>query len=571
MKRFLYLVLYLVVLVLPSSAVFAQGSAFPLPADLYILTSERELIRVDRYSGEQTVISSPDQPVLDFDIAPDGSWYVYRTMLNSAVIVSALNNQSGFVLEFDSPLPVSIAPGVTSIAWSPDAASIAYLIPGGIRIADLRPDETGNFIFNNVSGNWISLYWLDPSTIIAQQESGGFDQISRQPDQPWVVQPAGENPQAESGGPMPSLAPAQGVILENGLVVPGTAGAIQFDWGAMPPAAASGTLLPADLFYAAPDVNGTAQIWLLGREGGTAQALTAESVPVLNFDMTPDGSQIAFATANTLTAVNRDGSNRRTLATLDVTCGSINLDWSPDAAQIAYSDGRGVWLVPSDGSAPPRAFLQNQGDPAHIDQIRNYFSPSWSADGAKLLVGVGYWEWGFLGVADVATGSITELTGRGMGPAIWTADGRVLTWNSQLGMEVPGLFLLDPAAPDAPPGVILDQTFPVEDVAIEGRVYALVGSAATMGPQYWRVLVADSVTGPYQILYGERSGGYAELPQLTAPSADGSRPAMIAGFRNMEYSDNGCTAGDLIVIDMSSGNVTQPETRGQTSRFQWGP
>lgn len=94
----------------PLAPAHAQdASVFPLPADLYILTSEQRVLRIDAVTGEQTPVSPEGQPVAAFDIAPGGGWYAYRTLDTQAVIVSALSGLSGFVVEFDQPLPAGDA------------------------------------------------------------------------------------------------------------------------------------------------------------------------------------------------------------------------------------------------------------------------------------------------------------------------------------------------------------------------------------------------------------------------------------------------------------------------------
>jgi hypothetical protein len=133
MKIYLSIIVLLAVSAIPGLA-FAQDTVFPLPADLYILTSDQMIVRVDATNGGQTIISPPDQPVTDFAIAPDGAWYIYRTSANNAVIVAQIDNISGFVLEFDVPMPLE--PTGQSIVWSPDASAVAYLVQGGVRIAE---------------------------------------------------------------------------------------------------------------------------------------------------------------------------------------------------------------------------------------------------------------------------------------------------------------------------------------------------------------------------------------------------------------------------------------------------
>src|SRR5690606_41269016 len=71
-----------------------DASVYPLPADLYILTSENRLLRIDAETGEQTVVSPEGQPVAAFDISPDGGWYAYRTLDNQAVIVASLTSRN---------------------------------------------------------------------------------------------------------------------------------------------------------------------------------------------------------------------------------------------------------------------------------------------------------------------------------------------------------------------------------------------------------------------------------------------------------------------------------------------
>ncbi len=103
MKRPLIFVLMLLILLVSGQAL-AQDSVFPLPAPLYILTSEHQILRVDPQTGEQTIVSPEGQRVLDFDIAPDGEWYAYRTE-DGAVIISDMKTGSGYVVEFLDRVP----------------------------------------------------------------------------------------------------------------------------------------------------------------------------------------------------------------------------------------------------------------------------------------------------------------------------------------------------------------------------------------------------------------------------------------------------------------------------------
>jgi hypothetical protein len=46
---------------------------------------------------------------------------------------------------------------------------------------------------------------------------------------------------------------------------------------------------------------------------------------------------------------------------------------------------------------------------------------------------------------------------------------------------------------------------------------------------------------------------------------------MAAGLRSMTYDDQrGITVGELVVIDLNSGETFQVETGGLVSQIQWG-
>jgi len=75
------------------------------------------------------------------------------------VIVSSLNELSGFVVEFDQPLPAGDAG--QSIAWSPDGARLAYTVPEGVRVANLPSFGMGEPAVTTVQGGpWTDLYWI---------------------------------------------------------------------------------------------------------------------------------------------------------------------------------------------------------------------------------------------------------------------------------------------------------------------------------------------------------------------------------------------------------------------------
>lgn len=557
---------------MPVALARAQEGAFPLPAPLYILTSQHDLIYVDPANGGQTVISSPGQPVADFDIAPDGEWVVYRTPANNLVVVTQLAGQGGYVLEFGDNPPPDSSPAQT-IAWSPDAARIAYTVPGGVRIAELGAGEYGTPLFSTVQGPWIELYWADPLTLIASDASGNATRISGTQGA-WALAAAPDAP-ARPQPPVPSYLAATGVVREGNVVVPGTAGALAFDWGPFPLLlldAPDGLIaLPADLTFLTADAAGVTQVWRLARAGGPPQALTASADPVTGYGLAPSADWIAYASGRALVVARLDGMEQRPLAALEEDARPPHPAWSPDGTRLAYHDGRGLWVAPADGSSPPRLIAQNVRFAENVSpgDVRVYFDPQWSPDGTRLLVGVGFWEGATMTVLDAGTGAELFMATVVAGEAAWTDDGRVLAWASSWGYQTPGLYLLDPAGPaGSPPHELLASGTAVLDVrrSEAGVWYALVATSAEIGPQYVRVLAAPTLDGRYAPL-AEGAGGFASAPQLGV--AGQGEPLVVAGLRGMTYGEDGRAAGNLVLLDMITGQTVQVRTAGPVSDVRW--
>lgn len=559
------LILLLVALV-PVVPARAQESVYPLPADLYILTSENRLIEINAASGGQAVLVSEEQLVADFAIAPDGAWLIYRTLYSGMVIVTQIDDSSGFVLEFfESTPPVSGQP--VTIDWSPDAGAAAYIMPDGVRIAEFGAAEYGGALFTLVQGPWVELFWTGPETLIALDEAGAATRISGRDGQ-FEIEAA---PEGESQRPGPGVAASltpEGVQLADGTLVPATAGTLAFRWGPLPPPAVADPDLPAALTFLAPDAAGVGQVWYLAGDGAPARALTAGSDPVITYALAPGGDRLAFIAGQRLFVAGADGSAPQAVATLTLDFITPSVAWSPDGAQLAYVDMDGLWLVPADGSAPPRLLVAHDrsGEPG---SVRVYTSPRWSPDGARLLVDVGLYEGGVPGVVDAATGIVTELTGVFGGASRWTGDGRVLAWSAFWGYSTPGLYLVDPATPDAAPVTLLSSQFPVLDVipGPAGGWLVLVASTADMGPQFVRVLRAETLDGPYTPLYDEGAGGFAEQARMVAPG--GEWAVHVAGLRGLFWDEMGHPAGELVVINLQTGETVRVPADGPVRAARW--
>lgn len=544
---------------------YAQAGVFPLPAPLYILTADHAVLRIDPVGGGQTPISLPGQPVADFDIAPDGIWWVYRTADNGMIIVNQIGGQSGFVLEFDTySAPVS-GPAQT-IAWSPDGSAIAYIVPEGVQIAYLGGGLYGEPVTGLVQGAWSELYWEGLDALIVSDSAGATTRITGGYER-WTIAAASGIP-ARPQPNVPSYLAATGVMLDAQTAVPGTAGALAFDWGPLPLPTITGRALPADLTYIAPDATGIDQVWRLPRTGEPPQPVTRDVDPVIGYGFSPDGARIAYIAGDALLVAGADGASAQQLALLQIEVGAPQPRWSPDSAQIAYYDQRGVWIVPADGSAAPRLVAQSvpftEGtSPA---DVRFYNDPRWSPEGTRLLLGVGFWEGAGLGVLDLISGTLAELQGPMSTAGLWTGDGRVLTWSWYQTYSQPALYVVDPAQPEADP-VPLIANQPVWDVTrgADGAWYALVSPPATMGPQFLYVWRAASLSSAFSPLYPGLAGGFAQGGVLIA----GDGQVLIAGLQPLVAEDYYSGRGALVLIDPGAGTSVRVQGAAPARQPVW--
>lgn len=558
-------VLALVVIAIPVPA-GAQDSVYPLPAPLFILDSAGTLLRIDPADGAQTPISNPNQPVADFDIAPDGNWVVFRTAAEGMVIVGQIAGQSGYVLEFESAAP---PPGpAQTIAWSPDGAALAYIVADGVRLAYPGAGAYGEAQFGHVQGDWHELYWEALEALIVSDAAGNTTRISGGLDQ-WTVAAAPDLP-ARPQPVVPSYLTGEGVVLGDQAVVPGTAGAVAFDWGPLPPTQATGYMMPANLYYIAPGPNGIDQVWRLPRDGSLPQQVTNDPDPVTGYGISPDETQIAYVAGDALLVQDNATSDLAQLALLEAGSEIIQPRWSPDGTRVAYHDLRGVWVVLADGTQSPRIVARSTpfNEQTTPGDVRFYHDPRWSPDGSRLLAGVGLWEGAILGVLDLATDTLTELPGAVTNQGRWTSDGRVLAWSSFYAYSEPGLFLLDPAQPESDPVRLIDSMAVYDAVpGPAGNWYALVNDAVQMGPTFLRVWQAASLDSSFGPVFPAAAGGFASFPQL---ATDGSQ-FIIAGVHPQTENDTVTGSGDLRLIDVAYNTTLGLTGPSPAHMLQWGP
>jgi hypothetical protein len=261
---------------------------------------------------------------------------------------------------------------------------------------------------------------------------------------------------------------------------------------APPLAAASPTparVLPRALYFLARDNAALLQIFRLDVDGRSIHQITFEPTSVEAYDVSPKDSSIAYVSDNRLFLVDSNGGGRQLIldgGPLDENNRWTNgLDapaWSPDGQTLAYGyDGLNILAL---GTGDTRRVLENQVDtsPGFPVVGELYVPNTYSPDGSRLLVNLGYQEGGTYGVYAAADGTFTKLQREDGGTVCchvsWIPDGSGLYIASpSLGMIESGLFYADATSgsviallPGAPP----DGTYNFADAAKvgpDGKLY----------------------------------------------------------------------------------------------------
>lgn len=171
--RYLSVMLAAITLFLPAlpltstpPAALAQGQSLPLPADLFVLMENGQVMRIGQEGGFAQPITPADQVAVDFAVAPDGQWIAYRTAgsaedsTNTFLAMTSIDGQSGQLLEFEEAGQPPITGRGQTLAWSPDGAVIAYTTEAGLRVYLAGMGEYGGPLFLTLEGGpFLNLIW----------------------------------------------------------------------------------------------------------------------------------------------------------------------------------------------------------------------------------------------------------------------------------------------------------------------------------------------------------------------------------------------------------------------------
>lgn len=179
-------------------------------------------------------------------------------------------------------------------------------------------------------------------------------------------------------------------------------------------------ILPYSLYYLSDIGTGSFQVWRLERDSITQTQVTSEAMPVTDFDVSPVDGRVAYLVNNQIFLVDSDGSGR----TLLVDGGPVDeadseyhftrkiagLRWSPNGGYLAFGQ-HGINLYSVIDGAITKVIPNNlevlEGMYPYPQAL--YAPHTWSPDGTRLLVEIGFYEGSTLGVLEIISRQVIRF------------------------------------------------------------------------------------------------------------------------------------------------------------------
>ena len=194
-----------------------------------------------------------------------------------------------------------------------------------------------------------------------------------------------------------------------------------------------GGFLPHSLYYLSHGNGGTMQIFRMEKDGKTVHQVTSESSDVGPYNVSPVDGRLAYVANNQLVVINPDGSIRTVLVDggpIDPNDPIVNTVgspvWSNDGRTIAYAH-HGLSFYSLDTGASTLVLENKFSDVSGLKIANEIYSPqSYSPDGKKLLINIGFYEGGTMAIYYPETNAVVRLSGSDGGQpccdAVWIAD-----------------------------------------------------------------------------------------------------------------------------------------------------
>lgn len=286
-------------------------------------------------------------------------------------------------------------------------------------------------------------------------------------------------------------------------------------------------VLPEPLFFLRGEED-MKQIWRLDTNGLTLSQLTQESTGVSSFEVNPVDGRLAYTSNFQLILLDPSSNSRQVLVTGDENNRPGRPVFSNDGNYLAY--GLGGIHTYNLASGEDRLVIANN-DVQNPSGRRIYFPKSWSPDGSKLAVIIGYWEWAGDGIISIADGSLLSEFEYSDSSA-WSTDSQTyFTANAtEPGMmtSTPGLFSISATQNASLQTLIQDAFVWWPNQTLDGRLLFFQGAPDPANPSQYKISLMGSTANNMD----QRQVLRDNLLYLTA-----------AGFSEAVWSPN----GDLLV------------------------
>jgi hypothetical protein len=299
---------------------------------------------------------------------------------------------------------------------------------------------------------------------------------------------------------------------------------------------------------------GNRDVWLMNPDGSNPRQLTTGLAPVSGFDVTADGSRVAWSAGGIVTAMRIDGSDARAVTGDDAY--EYGPRFTPDGRSVLVArrgrDGgdRGYWLVPAVDGAPPAKQALTSGAPPLASYLLE-------GDGIDAALETPAW----------APRAAFDPTGRHV--AIATPDGPLLVVD--LGADArPAVTATGVTAVAAPTWAAGANAFlvtgrrfgdtadAVYSVALDGtatRGPSGTGSTA-VAPDGLIAFLADGAGGRTHVAVGRPAGGPASRTLTTTADLADRWPTFSPDGRSVLFgrvNRDGTTSAGIWVVDAVLG------------------
>jgi Tol biopolymer transport system component len=211
------------------------------------------------------------------------------------------------------------------------------------------------------------------------------------------------------------------------------------------------------LYYLSNGSGGTMQVFRMEKDGKTVHQVTTEPNDVGPYDVSPVDGRVAVVANNQLAVINPDGSTRTTLVdggptdANDPVMNTLTFPvWSRDGRTIAYAY-QGLNFYSLDTGQSIRVLENKFTEVSGLKLASEIYSPhSYSPDGKKLLITIGFYEGGTMAIYYPETNTVVRLSNAEVGQlccdAAWSPDSASLYYaNPYLGIISSGLWHISAA------------------------------------------------------------------------------------------------------------------------------